>query len=139
MTIAENTAAAPARAVWIIDSDELKRAQMQTALVRHGYLVHGFEDVTSALTSTAIAERLIVIIADRLANGCFVEGLDDLNDMQEIALTIVTSSAGSIDGAVDAFRHGAQDYLLEPYSSFELDDVIQRALEKANKQDEIAA
>lgn len=112
---------------------------MHDSLVDHGYSVLAFDDISSALTSPPGDEPLIVIVAERLAMDPLVELLDQLNRVRAMALTIVTSSSGSIESAVDAFRYGAQDYLPEPYSSFELDDVIRRALEKANKKAGIAA
>ena len=128
-----------AQSVWIIDGDESKRTQMHDSLVGHGYAVHAFEDISSTLTSPPRDEPLIVIVAERLATEPLVELLDQLNRARAMTLTIVTSSSGSIESAVNAFRYGAQDYLPEPYSIFELDDVIRRALEKANKKEGIAA
>ena len=127
------------QAVWLVDGDERKRESLQHSLSLHGYTVSTFEDIASVLTESIRMDRFVIVTAERLPDGYFGELVSNLKDKQLIISTIVTSLDGTIERAVDAFRHGAQDYLVEPYSSLELNDVIQRALHKAKKQEELAA
>ena len=127
------------QAVWLVDGDERKRESLQHSLNLHGYTVSTFEDIASVLTESIRMDRFVIVTAERLPDGYFGELISNLKGKQQILSTIVTSLDGTIERAVDAFRHGAQDYLVEPYSSLELNDVIQRALRKAKKQEELAA
>ena len=117
----------------------MNRERLQHSLSSQGYIVNSFEDIATALKQAVQSDRFVLVTAEQLPDGYFGELISSLKNKQKIVTTIVTSLDGTIERAVDAFRHGAQDYLVEPYSSLELNDVIQRALSKAKKQEELAA
>lgn len=125
--------------VWLVDGDDMKRENLQDSLRQHGYAVSTFENIASVLTNSAQTDRFVIVTAERLPDGYFGDLINRLKSNQMILSTIVTSLDGTIERAVDAFRHGAQDYLVEPYSSFDLIEVIQRSLNNAKKQEELAA
>ena len=125
--------------VWLVDGNQMNRERLQHSLSSQGYIVNSFEDIATALKQAVQSDRFVLVTAEQLPDGYFGELISSLKNKQKIVTTIVTSLDGTIERAVDAFRHGAQDYLVEPYSSLELNDVIQRALSKAKKQEELAA
>ena len=107
---------------------------LEESLKQQGYKVDAFADIASAIIESSAWQRLVVVTAEQLPDGYFGDLISQLEQQPRILSTIVTSHNGTVDRAVEAFKHGAQDFLVEPYSSFELSNIIQRALSKANEQ-----
>ena len=71
-----------------------------------------------------------------------VSGLDLLRKVKSLppqTPVILLTAYGTIQNAVDAIRDGAYDYLLKPYSSESLDNVVRRALDSAPRRNEKAS
>jgi len=58
-----------------------------------------------------------------------MEVLKRAKSLHEQTLVIMMTAFGTVDGAVDAIKHGAYDYIQKPFSIDELELKIQRALE----------
>ena len=121
--------------VWVVNGDDVKRESLRDSLSYHGYKVSVFKNIAAALTENANDDQFVIVTAEQLPDGYFGDLLGPLKEQQTVLSTIVTSLDGTIERAVDAFRHGAEDYLVEPYSGIELSDVIKRALNKAKKRE----
>ena len=68
-----------------------------------------------------------------------VSGLDLLRKVKNLAPqtpVILLTAYGTIQNAVDAMRDGAYDYLLKPFSSESLENVVRRALHSVPRKNE---
>ncbi len=64
-----------------------------------------------------------------------VDGMALLHDIKKHdsrSVVVVITGHGTIEGAVQAIRHGAYDFITKPVKFDELDIVVARALEKHN-------
>ncbi|MGR8948568.1 MAG: response regulator [Gammaproteobacteria bacterium] len=118
------------RPVWVVDGDGPRRGFVLDSLTSHGFEVRGFHDIESAVLNGKPENGCVLITAEKLPDGHFGELLSRLTHVASSLSTIVTSFDGTVERAVNAFRHGANDYLVEPYSRDELCNVVQRALKK---------
>jgi DNA-binding NtrC family response regulator len=102
----------PSRTVLIVDDDREAALAISHALAapdREVRIVTGVEDVVA---QSAVAPVDLVITAAVLASG--VSGLDIVRACRATtpaSRVLVVSDAGSLDGAVDALRAGAFDYV----------------------------
>ncbi len=104
-----------ARAVLVIDDDEVFRERLVAALVRRGHDARGAADGESALALArndspewAIVDLRLDGVMDGLA---IVRGLAAIDPATSI---VVLTGYGSIATAVEALRSGARDYLTKP-------------------------
>jgi two-component system, NtrC family, response regulator AtoC len=116
--------------ILILDEDRIILQSLSQFLSREGYDVRSCdrpEDAFSLLEGAQIE----VLLADINMPG--VKPADFLRDVRRRAphvVTIVITSYGSIEGAVEATKMGAFDYLTKPI----VDDEIRVVVEKATRQ-----
>ena len=132
MSAASNpqSAADSKRSVWVVNGDGSRRGFLLDSLASQGFEVCGFQDIESAVLSGEPRNGCVLITAEKLPDGHFGELLSRLTHSTSSLSTIVTSIDGTVEHAVNAFRHGANDYLVEPYSGDEVCSMVQRALKK---------
>ncbi len=130
--------AAPARRVLIVEDNEPARRQLQQLLQTDPQLhVDSAGDGEQALRLLAEHGYSIVITDLRMPR---LDGMELIKAIQEQRLpvtVIVTTGHGSIDGAVQAIRLGAYDYLTKPINLENLRLLLQRALRERALQDEV--
>jgi DNA-binding NtrC family response regulator len=94
----------------------------------------GFKVVEAASGKEALEkiERNVfdLVITDLRMTGCDgMEVLKRARSVNEQTLVIIMTAFGTVDGAVEAIKLGAYDYIQKPFSIDELEVKIQRALE----------
>ena len=117
----------------IEDEDKLRRVlelQLRTA---------GFEvlQAGSAENGMKLADRADLILTDLKLPG--MDGLELLNAIRRQnsnTPVIIMTAFGTIEGAIEAMKAGAADFLLKPFSIDHLMAVIQKALEVRALRDE---
>jgi len=112
---ADPISAEDARAVLVVDDDDVFRERLVTALTRRGHEVRGAADGESALALAradspewAVVDMRLGGVMDGLA---IVRGLAAIDPATSI---VVLTGYGSIATAVEALRAGARDYLTKP-------------------------
>jgi two-component system, response regulator RegA len=112
---------ATARAILLVDDDEVFRERLARALRERGYDV-----VTAAEHGAALAaargRRFHFVVVDLKMPG--PSGLDvvrDLKAIDEATRIVVLTGYGSIPSAVEALRRGAHNYLSKPTDA---DDIL---------------
>jgi DNA-binding NtrC family response regulator len=116
--------------ILILDEDRIILQSLSQFLSREGYEVQTFDVPEDAFV--AMEGGLIeVLLADINMPG--IKSADFLRDLRRRApqvVTIVITGYGSIEGAVEATKMGAFDYLTKPI----VDDEIRVVVEKAVRQ-----
>jgi DNA-binding NtrC family response regulator len=116
--------------ILVVDDDAQMRMAMSETLKRNRY------SVSTAATGVEAIERLTseqfrLIITDLRMPS--VSGLDVLREVKSVSprtqVVLVTAYA-TVNNAVEAMKLGAFDYLVKPFSTQGLEDVVHRALKK---------
>jgi DNA-binding NtrC family response regulator len=125
------------RRILIADDNEVNRILIQR-LIQTEYLdVDAAGDGLEALDAL-VAQRYSVLITDlKMPHLSGMEIIEQIQKRRLAVTVIVMTGHGSIDGAVQAMRLGASDYLTKPIDSQALRLTIQRALRDRALQDEL--
>jgi DNA-binding NtrC family response regulator len=120
----------------VVDDEPQMLIAINETLRRSGY------SITTAGSGMEAIRRLkekyyqLVITDMRMPE---VSGLDLLRKVKSLAPqipVILLTAYGTVQNAVDAMRDGAYDYLLKPFSSEALENVVRRALNSSSKKNE---
>ena len=117
----------PPNAVCVVEGDGQRRRLLAHSLTAQGFEVAAFENIASA-SLTELDEASVLITAERLPDGSFDELRNKLTCGRNTIPIIVMAIDSDINSAVNAFQLGAIDYLTGPISSFEICDVVRRAI-----------
>lgn len=121
----------PVKDILIVDDDSLVCDSLKEMLTIEGY------KVDTALSAAAALEKIKgdsfpLILSDIQMPG--MNGIDLLKEIKGLnseALVIFITGHGHIDGAVEAIKLGAYDYITKPIDDLRLRITIQRALEQS--------
>ena len=116
--------------VWVVDDDASIAWVLEKALTREGYAVERFE---SAQAMLAAFERRPDSGPDVVLSDIRMEGMggfelvDTLHDVAKGLPVIIMTAYGDLDSAVNAYRHGAFEYLTKPFDIREMLSLVERA------------
>ena len=116
--------------VWVVDDDASIAWVLEKALTREGYAVERFE---SAQAMLAALERRPDSGPDVVLSDIRMEGMggfelvDTLHDVAKGLPVIIMTAYGDLDSAVNAYRHGAFEYLTKPFDIREMLSLVERA------------
>jgi DNA-binding NtrC family response regulator len=114
----------------ILDEDRIMLQSLSQFLRREGYEVKTTDDPQAALTQLEDG-RIELLLADINMPGIkAAEYLREVRRRCGHVVVIVVTAYGSIEGAVEATKLGAFDYLTKPI----VDDEIRTVVEKASRQ-----
>src|SRR6266545_591872 len=115
--------------ILVVDDDAVARQLLADALRKEGYDV---EIAASGSDAIALghAKRFDVVLTDIKMGE--VDGLAVLREFRqrspETAIVLLTAF-GSMDGAVEAIKQGAYDYLAKPFKKEDIKLVVRRSLD----------
>jgi DNA-binding NtrC family response regulator len=115
----------------VVDDEPQMLIAINETLRRSGYCITTAGSGMEALCKLKEKYYRLVITDMRMPE---VSGLDLLRKVKTMAPqtpVILLTAYGTIRNAVDAMRYGAYDYLLKPFSSESLENVVRRALDSA--------
>jgi DNA-binding NtrC family response regulator len=116
--------------ILIVDDDTLVCDSLKEMLTMEGYSVDAVWSAPAALTKVK-EDGYNLILSDIQMPG--MTGLDLLKEIKGLnsdALVVFITGHGHIDGAVEAIKLGAYDYITKPIDDLRLRVTIQRALEQ---------
>lgn len=119
--------------ILIVDHEPEVRLTLQRTLTQAGYAVESAASGADVLEQLK-PEKFSMLIAD--AEAASPEGtalLACVKNLEPHLPVILTTTQGSINGAVQAMQQGAADYLLKPFATDLLIAAIQRACRQADK------
>ncbi len=120
----------------VVDDEPQMLIAINETLRRNGY------SITTAGSGMEAIKRLkekyyqLVITDMRMPE---ISGLDLLRKVKNLAPqtpVILLTAYGTIQNAVDAMKYGAFDYLLKPFSSDSLENIVRRALDSTSRKQE---
>ena len=116
--------------ILIVDDDSLVCDSLKEMLTIDGYSVDTALSAPAALTKVK-EDGFHLILSDIQMPG--MNGLDLLKEIKGLnsdALLVFITGHGHIDGAIEAIKLGAYDYITKPIDDLRLRVTIQRALEQ---------
>jgi len=122
--------------VLIVDDEEVLRDVLQTLLAREGFdilLASSGEECLFMLDT----EEIDLVILDIMLPG--ISGIDTLRSIRlsnPSLPVIVITAFSSIDGAIEAMKHGAFHYIPKPFKNDEVVITVNKALEQRRLSNE---
>ncbi len=123
--------AAPANSLLVVDDEPDLCTLYELTLVREGYAVDTAGSVDEAWALLAEHAYAAVITDMRLPDGTGLELLQRLEQAGRAEKAIVITAYGSAQGAVEALKFGAYDYLTKPVDLRQFRAVVASALGRA--------
>ncbi len=116
--------------ILVVDDEALMREYVEEALVRAGYRVE------TAVSGSDGIERIENETYDVVVTDLKMKPHDGMAVLSAVRArnadthVIIMTAYGTVEGAVDALKQGAADYILKPFSPDELELTVERALER---------
>ncbi len=113
----------------VIDDEENMCKILTKILNQNGFHVTSFTNPLKALDYINLYEPDVVLTDIRMPE---MSGVDVLKSVQEISkdiVVIIITAFGTIEGAIEAMRAGALDYITKPFRSNELLTQLDKAIE----------
>ena len=115
--------------ILVVDDDAVARELLAEALKKEGYDVEAFGSGEAAI-ARGREGRVDLVLTD-IRMGA-VDGLTVLREFKRISqdtAIVVLTAFGSLEGAIEAIKQGAYDYLAKPFKKEEIKLVVQRSLD----------
>src|SRR5437763_8349043 len=120
--------AEPAR-ILVVDDDAASRALMEQILAEDGHRVIAVADGAEAIRKLEQDGEFDAVVSDiRMVDVDGLEVLDWVHQHAPETPVLLVTAFGNVDGAVDAIRRGAYDYISKPYDVNAIKLVVDRAL-----------
>jgi two-component system response regulator AtoC len=120
--------AEPAR-IMVVDDDGASRGLMAQILAEDGHGVVACSDGAEAMERLERDGEFDVVVSDiRMVDVDGLEVLDWVHKHAPETPVLLVTAFGNVDGAVDAIRRGAYDYISKPYDVNAIKLVVDRAL-----------
>jgi DNA-binding NtrC family response regulator len=119
----------PEAAVLLVDDEELIRATLVEYLTQEGFAVTACGTAEEALRRATEQFFPVALCDVQLPDLDGLELLDRLLAVSPETAVLLITAYGTLESAVAAFQHGAQDYLLKPLLLEEVHGKIRRLLE----------
>ena len=121
----------PKARILVVDDDEVARELLVEALQKEGYDVESFG---SGQEATERGQQIPVdLVLTDIRMGA-VDGFQVLREFKRIrpgTPIVLLTAFGSLEGAIEAIKQGAYDYLAKPFRKEEVCLVVQRSLDHA--------
>jgi len=117
--------------ILIVDDEEVLRDVLETVLRREGFDVALAASGEEALAQLDVDDAVDLVILDVMLPG--ISGIDTLRAIRianPMLPVIVITAFSSIDGAIEAMKHGAFHYIPKPFKNEEVILTVNKALEQ---------
>lgn len=123
----------PAR-ILLVDDDEGIRRTLSSHLTELGYDVADAESAESALNKVSTFDPDLILTDIQMAGMSGLELLVRVREAKpEVDVVVFTAYAGA-EGAIEAIKRGAYDYLAKPLDLDQVEDVIRRCTAETSKE-----
>jgi DNA-binding NtrC family response regulator len=115
--------------ILVVDDDAVARDLLADALKKEGYEVEAFPSGEDAI-ERGRRGRVDLVLTDMKMGT--VDGLTVLREFKRFSpdtAIVLLTSFGSLEGAIEAIKQGAYDYLAKPFKKEEIKLVVQRSLD----------
>jgi len=124
--------------ILIADDEKLIRWALRKNLVGAGYEVLEAEDGQQALQMLEDEGADLLLLDIRMPEKSGLEVLAHIVEHQPEVPVVLMTAFSSVEGAVDAMKQGAFDYLMKPFNHDEVLLVVSKALHATRLQRELA-
>jgi PAS domain S-box-containing protein len=114
------------RRILIVDDDRDFAEALEDLLVSHGYDVVTAHSPATALETEADFAPDVALIDVRLGQSSGMDLVEAIKDRRPDIVCIMVTAYANVETAVDAMRHGADDYLRKPVETAELFATLER-------------
>jgi len=115
--------------LFVIDDDHAARTLLAEALVKEGYEVEAFSNGQAAVERGKQSPPDVVLTDIRMEQGDGFMVLKEFKRFSPDTSVVLLTAFGSLEGAIEAIKQGAYDYLAKPFKKEEIRLVVQRSLE----------
>jgi len=115
--------------ILVADDDAVARDLLAEALKKEGYIVEAFASGEEVI-ARGRQGRVDLVLTD-IRMGA-VDGLTVLREFKRMSpntAVVVLTAFGSLEGAIEAIKQGAYDYLAKPFKREDIKLVVKRALD----------
>ena len=123
--------------VLVVDDEQVLAGAMGDYLSRHGYAVNVKSSGEEALRVVEQEPPDIVVLDYRLPRLDGLQVLRRIKENRPEIEVIILTAHGSVEGAVEAMKAGAFDYLSKPVDLEELRLVVNKALQSVRQSQEL--
>jgi len=115
----------------VVDDDERFRRSVAKTLRTKGYRVASARDGSGAIRTVRRQAPDLVLLDANLPDTDGLEVLQEMKSLDPAIPAVMFTGYGSVEGAVDAMRRGAHDYLEKPIRPSRLLRVVERVVEQS--------
>ena len=115
--------------ILVADDDAVARELLAEALKKEGYAVEAFASGEEVITRGR--EGRVDLVLTDIRMGA-VDGLTVLREFKRMSpntAVVVLTAFGSLEGAIEAIKQGAYDYLAKPFKKEDIKLVVKRSLD----------
>ena len=123
--------------VWIVDDDRSIRWVFEKALGREGIAFNSFSSADEALHALRAGPPQVLVSDIRMPGPSGLELLQTVKMQHPAVPVIVMTAYSDLESAVAAFQGGAFEYLPKPFDVDQAVDLIRRALDESQRDEEV--
>jgi PAS domain S-box-containing protein len=116
--------------ILVIEDDPDAQANLRDILEMDDYSVDQASTMAEALARTEMNQAQVVILDRRLPDGNALEFLPRLRQQSPRSAVVIVTAHSDLEGAIEALRHGAADYILKPVNPEALRIRISRLMQE---------
>ena len=117
--------------ILVIDDDQSRRELLTRILGQDGHQVTALADGREAIEALGSGDPPDLVVSDiRMAEADGLQVTDAYRQKAPDTPVILVTAFGTVDGALEAIRRGAADYLSKPYDVDAIKLVVARALKQ---------
>ena len=115
--------------ILVVDDDAVARDLLADALKKEGYSVEAYGSGEEAIARGREGRVDLVLTDIRMGAVDGLTVLREFKRMSQDTAIVVLTAFGSLEGAIEAIKQGAYDYLAKPFKKEEIKLVVQRSLD----------
>ncbi|MGZ8393263.1 MAG: sigma-54-dependent transcriptional regulator [Nitrospira sp.] len=115
--------------LFVVDDDDAARTLLAEALLKEGYEVEAFSSGQAAVERGKQSSVDVVLTDIRMEQGDGFLVLKEFKRFSPDTSIVLLTAFGSLEGAIEAIKQGAYDYLAKPFKKEDIRLVVQRSLE----------
>jgi DNA-binding NtrC family response regulator len=117
--------------ILVVDDDQSSRELLSRILGQDGHRVTALADGREAIEALGRGDAPDLVVSDiRMAEADGLQVMDAYRQKAPDTPVILVTAFGTVDGALEAIRRGAADYLSKPYDVDAIKVVVARALKQ---------